>query len=113
MRFRSTSTESAYPGAPREEFLITKGEAENVFAICQSVTVNGSPQPFDETKRAQAAAQFLKKLNADGYRTLGVAVARVTKQDAYTTAAEHDMTLEGFAAFLDPPKQALVPFWKH
>ena len=91
-----------------ELLLVTKGEAENVFAICQSVTVNGSPQPFDETKRAQAAATF-QKLSADGYRTLGVAVARVTKQDAYTTAAEHDMTLEGFAAFLDPPKKGIGP----
>jgi Mg2+-importing ATPase len=33
----------------------------------------------------------------------------VTKQDAYTIAAEHDMTLEGFAAFLDPPKTGIGP----
>ena len=32
---------------------------------------------------------------------------KVEKQDAYTLAAEHDMTLIGFAAFLDPPKEGI------
>jgi P-type Mg2+ transporter len=89
-----------------EHFLITKGEAESVFAVCQTVTIDGAPQPFDEGRRAQAAETF-QKLSADGYRTLGVAVLKVDKQDAYTVAAEHDMTLAGFAAFLDPPKQGI------
>jgi len=89
-----------------EHFLVTKGEAESVFAVCQTVTVDGAPQPFDEGRRAQAAETF-QKLSADGYRTLGVAVLKVDKQDAYTVAAEHDMTLAGFAAFLDPPKQGI------
>ncbi|MEO8661807.1 MAG: magnesium-translocating P-type ATPase [Bryobacteraceae bacterium] len=86
--------------------LVTKGEAENVFAICQSVTIDGSPQPFDEQRRAQAEETY-KKLSADGYRTLGVAVAKVAKQDAYATADERNLTLEGFAAFLDPPKEGV------
>ena len=40
---------------------------------------------------AQAAETF-QKLSADGYRTLGVAVRTVEKQDAYTLTAEqrHD-----------------------
>jgi Mg2+-importing ATPase len=89
-----------------EHLLITKGEAESVFAICQTVNIDGSPQPFDESQRARAAETF-KKLSADGYRVLGVAVQKVEKQDAYTPAAEHDMTLVGFAAFLDPPKEGI------
>jgi Mg2+-importing ATPase len=89
-----------------ERLLITKGEAESVFAICQTVTIDGSPQPFDESRRAQAAETF-QKLSADGYRTLGVAVLKVGQQDTYTLAAEHDMTLVGFAAFLDPPKEGV------
>ena len=86
--------------------LITKGEAENIFAICQTVMINGSSQPFDATLRAQAAATF-QKLSADGHRTLGVAVAKVAKQETYTVAAEQNMTLQGFAAFLDPPKKEI------
>jgi Mg2+-importing ATPase len=84
--------------------LITKGEVESVLSICQTVNVDGSPQPLDESRRAQAAATF-QKLSADGYRTLGVAVLKVDKQDVYTMAAERDMTLTGFAAFLDPSKE--------
>ena len=90
-----------------EHLLITKGEAESVFAICGTVTVDGAPQPFDESRRAQAAETF-KKLSADGYRTLGVAVRKVERQDAYALAAEQEMTLAGFAAFLDPPKEGIV-----
>ena len=90
-----------------EDLLITKGEAESVFAICATVTIEGAPQPFDESRRAQAA-ETLKKLSADGYRALGVAVRKVEKQDAYALAAEREMTLAGFAAFLDPPKEGIV-----
>ena len=38
-----------------EQLLITKGEAEGVFDICQTVMVDGTPQPFDDSRRAQAA----------------------------------------------------------
>ena len=90
-----------------ECLLITKGEAESVFAICQTVTIDGSPQPFDESRRTQAAETF-QKLSADGFRVLGVAVRKVDKQDTYTLALEQDMTLAGFAAFLDPPKEGIL-----
>ena len=89
-----------------EHLLITKGEAESVFAICQAVNIGGADQPFDEAQRTIAAETF-KKLSADGYRVLGVAVRKVDKQDAYALAAEQGMTLAGFAAFLDPPKEGI------
>jgi Mg2+-importing ATPase len=90
-----------------EDFLITKGEAESMFAICAMVSIGGAAQPFDESRRAQAA-ETLKKLSADGYRALGVAFRKVEKQDSYPLAAEREMTLVGFAAFLDPPKEGIV-----
>jgi Mg2+-importing ATPase len=89
-----------------ENVLIAKGEAESVFGICGTVIIDGTPQPFDESRRAQAA-ETLKKLSADGFRALGVAFRKVEKQDAYAVAAEQDMTLTGFAAFLDPPKEGI------
>jgi Mg2+-importing ATPase len=89
-----------------EHLLITKGEAEGIFGICQTVSINGSPQPFNESRRA-AAEETYRKLSADGYRTLGVAVLKVDKRDIYTPADERDMTLAGFAAFLDPPKEGV------
>jgi P-type Mg2+ transporter len=94
-----------------EYILITKGEAESVFAVCGTVIVEGTPQLFDERERALATETF-QKLSADGYRTLGVAVRRVEKQDAYALAAEQEMTLAGFAAFLDPPKEGIPAILK-
>jgi Mg2+-importing ATPase len=89
-----------------EHLLITKGEAEGILDICQSVNIDGSPQPFNKSRRA-AAEETFKKLSADGYRTLGVAVLKVDKRDVYTPADERNMTLAGFAAFLDPPKEGI------
>jgi Mg2+-importing ATPase len=94
-----------------EYVLITKGEAESVFAVCGTVIIDGIPQPFDESRRAQATETF-QKLSANGYRTLGVAVRKVEKQDAYALAAEQEMTLAGFAAFLDPPKEGIPAILK-
>jgi P-type Mg2+ transporter len=91
-----------------EHLLITKGEVESVSAVCRTVAIDGSPQPFDEGRQAEANGTF-KKLSADGYRTLGVAVRKVEQRDAYTVADEHDMTLVGFAAFLDPPREGVLP----
>ena len=89
-----------------EYLLVTKGEAESIFNICRTVMIDGSPRPFKESLRAQAAQTF-QQLSADGFRALGVAVRNVSKQDAYAVAAETDMTLAGFAAFLDPPKEGI------
>ena len=90
-----------------EQFLVTKGEAESMFAICGSVIVDEAPQPFDESLRAQAA-ETLKKLSSDGFRALGVAVRSVDRQAPYALADEREMTLAGFAAFMDPPKEGIV-----
>lgn len=87
--------------------LITKGEAESVFAICETVVSDGISQPFDDSRRAEAE-DTLKKLSADGYRVLGVAESNVKEQSLYTVTAEHAMTLVGFAAFLDPPKEGVL-----
>jgi len=89
-----------------ECLLITKGEAESIFAICRTVTIDGSPQPFDEGRRAQAEETF-RNLSAGGFRALGVAVRKVDKQETYSVGQEEDMTLAGFAAFLDPPKEGI------
>jgi Mg2+-importing ATPase len=79
-----------------------------MFGVCANVNVGSAPEPFDEARRSAAQATF-EALSAEGYRTLGVAVAAVSPADAYTTEAERRMTLVGFAAFLDPPKAGIRP----
>ena len=90
-----------------EHILITKGEAESIFAICANVLVDGHPVPFEPTLQAKAKETY-QKLSADGYRTLGVAVRTIDEQQgACAISAETAMTLAGFAAFLDPPKAGI------
>ncbi len=89
-----------------EHVLVTKGEAEGIFACCTSVVIDGVAQPFDATHRAVAEATY-QKLSADGYRTLGVASRTVEVRDVYKPDVECEMTLVGFAAFLDPPKKGV------
>jgi Mg2+-importing ATPase len=91
--------------------VITKGEAEGMFDVCKSVavksvSVGGETIPFDDTQRKVAADTF-QKLSADGYRVLGVAIKQTDVQPKYTKDIEADLTLVGFAAFLDPPKEGI------
>ncbi len=89
-----------------ECILVTKGEAESIFAVCETVCIGASVQPFDQGRRAQAAETF-QKLSAAGFRVLGIATRIVSTQDSSTVAAEKEMTLAGFAAFFDPPKEGI------
>lgn len=83
--------------------LITKGAEETVLPICSTVCLDGKDQPFTEELR-KTADDTHQKLSEQGYRVLAVAVRDVDVKDAYSKADETEMTLMGFAAFLDPAK---------
>ena len=87
--------------------LITKGDLENVLEVCNQVWIDGKPETFGEELRKQATATF-QSLSGDGYRILGVATKVVPQQTAFTRDDEKDLTLAGFAAFLDPPKEGIA-----
>ena len=85
--------------------LVTKGAAEDIFAVCTQIEIPGKDaQPFNDENRKLANDTY-QKLSADGYRVLGVAVRTIAEQPAYTREDEEELTLVGFAAFLDPPKK--------
>jgi P-type Mg2+ transporter len=89
-----------------EHLMVTKGEVESIFSVCKTVDLQGQPEPFSEALRKQALETF-QRLSADGYRVLGVATRGVPKQEAFCAADEQNLTLAGFAAFLDPPKEGV------
>jgi len=88
----------------RERVLISKGAPDNIFEVSSSVETGGSTSPFDQERRTVAETTY-RNLGADGYRVIAVAVRAVPRQDSYSKADEREMTLIGFAAFLDPPKE--------
>jgi Mg2+-importing ATPase len=90
-----------------EWLLVTKGAPESVLLACAKVDLDGAARPFDATLRAEAD-QLFRKLSADGYRVLAVAYRSVDRQASYGVHDERELTLAGFAAFLDPPREGVI-----
>jgi len=86
--------------------LITKGAVEDVFRVCSTAELDGEEVAFDTARRSLAELTY-EKLSSDGYRVLGVAVRSVPEKTAYGKDDEEAMSLIGFAAFFDPPKEGV------
>ena len=85
--------------------LICKGAVEEVFAACKHYSIDSETGPLDDSHFA-AAKEMTAKLNADGFRVVAVAYKEMPPtQTAYSVADEADLTLLGYIAFLDPPKE--------
>jgi Mg2+-importing ATPase len=83
--------------------LVTKGAPEGVLPLCTAVALDGGAEPLDAEAHARARALF-DDLSHAGFRVLAIATRPVTAQPAYGVADECELTLVGFAAFLDPPR---------
>src|ERR1700730_14516472 len=85
--------------------LICKGAVEEGFAACKSYAIDGEAVPLDDSHFA-AAKETTAKLNADGFRVVAVAYKEMPPtQTTYSVADEANLTLLGYIAFLDPPKE--------
>ena len=85
--------------------LICKGAVEEVFAACKQYVIGTETGMLDDShfKTAQATTA---KLNGDGFRVVAVAFKEMPPgQKAYSVKDEADLTLLGYIAFLDPPKE--------
>jgi len=89
--------------------LICKGAVEEVFATCTRYALDGGEGALDKSHFAQAK-ETTAKLNADGFRVIAVAYKEMPPaQVAYSVADEANLTLLGYIAFLDPPKETAAP----
>jgi P-type Mg2+ transporter len=85
--------------------LICKGAVEEVFAVCTHYAIDGETGALDESHFAWAN-ETTAKLNADGFRVIAVASKEMPPEQAeYSVADEAGLTLLGYIAFLDPPKE--------
>lgn len=89
-----------------QQVLICKGAVEEIMRLSTHVEINGEvlevlPE-HDEHRK-----QRVKELNSEGFRVIAIAY-RVFPGDNdephYTVPDESDLTLLGYMAFLDPPK---------
>ena len=90
----------------KTDLLICKGAVEEVVGLSTSVALDDSVSPLDDAQRT-AALKLVSDLNGQGFRVLAIATASTdhgTSDRVYAVSDEHDLTLLGFLAFLDPPK---------
>lgn len=95
----------------REEHheLISKGAAEEMFEVCTHVQYDGQVYPLDES-RLMRFKKVLRELNQSGLRVIAVAMKEMpAEQTLYSVADESGLTLIGYIAFLDPPKESTAP----
>ena len=87
--------------------LICKGAVEEIMRLSPRVEVGGEVldvQPEHDAHRKQ----LVQELNAQGFRVVAIAYKVIPGDDDephYKMQDEADMTLLGFLAFLDPPKE--------
>ena len=85
--------------------LICKGAVEEVLGVCVDFRLGGQRRELDATCLAEIASVG-RRLNADGFRVVAVAVREVAAdQHRFEVIDEAGLTLLGFIAFFDPPKE--------
>jgi len=97
--------------APHARMLICKGAVEEVFSVCTAAELEGQRVPLDTTHYRDLMA-ISDRLNDDGFRVIAIAfreLPEAPETHAYCLADEHGLTLLGYIAFLDPPKESAAP----
>jgi len=88
--------------------LICKGAVEEIMALCTRVEIKGEVLdvlPEYDIKRRK----MIHDLNAEGFRVIAIGYRYFSgdnDEPHYTVKEESDLTLMGFLAFLDPPKES-------
>ncbi len=92
--------------------LICKGALEEVLGVCKRVR-HGEVDEVLTAPLLKRILQVTAEFNEEGLRVVAVAArAMETGCDNYGVADECDLTLIGYVAFLDPPKESTAPALK-
>lgn len=92
--------------------LITKGAVEEILSVCTQVRHGDAVEPLTPDLLARIRA-VTAELNEEGLRVVAVAMKEVPPtQDTYGISDERELTLIGYVAFLDPPKESTAPALK-
>lgn len=95
--------------------LICKGALQEILNVSTQVRYNGDIVPLDDTM-LRRIRRVTDNLNRQGLRVVAVASkflpAREAREGDYQRIDESDLILEGYIAFLDPPKETTAPALK-
>ncbi|WP_029513439.1 magnesium-translocating P-type ATPase [Mycoplasmopsis primatum] len=86
--------------------MVTKGAVEEILSVCNTLELDGKVTELNEQMISKVIKQ-VDKLNDQGLRVIAVARKNnPNKVGAFNVSDESDMTLIGYLAFLDPPKES-------
>ncbi len=94
--------------------IISKGAPEAIFSRCGSFVLAGEHHAMDHEHIENLKKEY-ERLSADGFRVLAVASKECEPRakgapgvTPYGKNDECDLVLDGYAAFLDPPKESAI-----
>ena len=91
-----------------KKYMVTKGAIEEMLSICSSALFNNKPETITE-KIKEKVVKISDDLNAKGMRVIALAKKDIfedKKNKKFEVSDENNMTLIGFLAFLDPPRDS-------
>ncbi|MBK4737857.1 magnesium-translocating P-type ATPase [Noviherbaspirillum pedocola] len=92
--------------------LICKGAVEEILAVCTRVQHGDAVEPLTSDLLSRIRT-VTADLNEEGLRVVAVAAKELPPaKETYGLADESDLTLVGYIAFLDPPKESTAPALK-
>jgi P-type Mg2+ transporter len=92
--------------------IVCKGAVEEILAVCRSVRRGETTEPVSPELLAHVR-EVTASLNEEGLRVVAVAAKELPPaKEVYGVADESDLTLIGYIAFLDPPKESSGPALK-
>jgi Mg2+-importing ATPase len=107
---RRMSVVVAEQGLPH--LLICKGAVEEILSVCNSVRHGDTNEALTDELLARIR-QVTAAFNEEGLRVVAVAAQPMAPgRDTYNLADENNLTLIGYVAFLDPPKESTAPALK-
>jgi Mg2+-importing ATPase len=92
------------------DLIISKGAPEAIFSRCGSFELDGKRLAMDHPHIIELTREH-ERLSTDGFRVLAIATKETVPREAsagatpYGKADERDLVLQGYVAFLDPPKE--------
>jgi len=96
----------------QHHLLICKGAVEEILAVCTHAQRGESIDPMTEQTLARMR-ELTADLNEEGLRVVAVAIKQMPPtRETYSVRDECDLTLVGYIAFLDPPKESTAPALK-
>jgi Mg2+-importing ATPase len=91
--------------------LVCKGAVEETLGVSTLVRLGEAPEPLDPVLRQEMMA-ITRAYNEDGFRIIAVATREFPRgktKAQYSRDDEQALVVQGFLAFLDPPKETAGP----